>query len=406
MSYSNKIRQRYHIGQFGDFPTIQAAIAWLSTGSNMVGNSELFLEAQTFDVPDTISINLNYHLSIRSYDLGSCKIQAATGLTNKPMFNLTSSVWFERVSFYGGSLANYGTLATENCVIISGTQYHEITAMEMKNFYDGIKMTGNAQLWVFNSFFENMEGKGIRIYADGATSLDCEVNTFINCNSCIGLDKSSAGEWHILTNLFQNGDASQVCVTYDPANYTYTDDPVGAQNTWNNIGTFSGGFDYSRADGRDANIFVIGNSGREDKQPHFKVNVIGNTTATTITTAGTFYPAAFTNGDSYTCKYTLENNKYTHQPRNIGDATIWIMGNLSVNGTNRTVTVTLRKNGVTTNISPVTTRCAVSGQPYFFGITAYISTMAATDFFEIYVTSSTNGDLVTLEDFTIYLAER
>jgi len=397
--HPNKLKYRYYVGEQGDFATVPLAIAWLE--ANMLGNSELLIDSGDYDISDTVAIDLPYHLSIRGFDSNSAFINSATGLTGKSMFQITSSVYFERICFDGSTLANYGTLSTENCIEILGTNYHEITAFLIKNFYDGIKLIGAGSLWVFNSVMENIVGQGIRVSSTGATSIDVETNTFINCANSIGLMKSTAGEWNIINNIFTNS-AGQTAILYDPANYIYTDDPVGAGNTWNNIGTFSSGFDYSRADGRDANIYIRGNSGREDKMPHFKVNVINNTSPTTVTTAGTFYKAVFTNGATYTCKWTLGNNKYTYQPQNRSDVPVWIAGVVSTNGTNKNVDIAIRKHGIATQISPVTVRCAVASQPYSFGLIAYAQDMGAGDYIEIFLTSSTNGDLVTIQDLTLY----
>lgn len=398
-----KLTQRIIVGQSGHFSTIAAAITWLGTGSNMTGATEILLDAGSHLVTDTIVVNLGHHLSIRGFDGASASINASTGLTNKPMFQLVSSCWINRTGLNATTLSGYGTGATENSIEIIGNQYHEITNIVYTGFYDNIKVIGaDSSLWVFDSVFNDTVSKSIEVYSTGLTNIDVEMNSFINCNCSIGLEKSTGGTWHIMNNLFENGSTGQTAVIYNPATFTHADDPVGAGNSWNNVGTFSTGFDYSRTDGRDANVYVVGNSGREDKKPHFKVNVVDNTSTTTITNGNSFYKAVFTNGTSYTCKWTLENNKYTYQPRNASDVPIWIAGNVQVNQTNRNITIALRKDGVATQISPITVRTTTSGQPYPFGLIAYIPDMVAGSYIEIFVSTPNSSDQVIIQDLTIY----
>jgi hypothetical protein len=401
MSYSKyKFKNRYIIGEKGRFQTVSDAITWLE--SNMTEPSELLIDGTNgINVSDTIVIDLPYHLSIRGFDSASVTLKAATGLTNKPMFQLTSEVWIERVYADGSTLASYGTQSTENFIEVLGTEYYEITAIHAKGFYDGVRLIGEGSLWIFNSIYEDLTGSGVCVFSDGETEIDVETNTFQNCGNAVCLDKSTAGEWHIINNLFKMGSSGQNGIKYTPATYILTDDPVASGNTWNNVGTFSTGFDYSRADGRDANVYVVGNSGREDKKPHFNVSVVNNSTQTTITTAGTFYKVAFTNGDIYTCKWTMADNQYTYQPRNSSDVPVWVAGNVQVNGTNKNVDICIRKNNET-NYSTLTVRCAVANQPYAFSLCAYIPDMAETDYIEIWATSSTNGDIIILQDLSMY----
>lgn len=396
-----KLEYRYIIGKRGNFKTVSAAVAWLGTGTNMKGPTELLIDGGSYPVNNTLVINLPYHLNIRGFDSESVTFYADTGLTNKPMLQIYGSVWIERVTADGSTLANYGTLSTENAIENLGSFYNKFTLGVLKGFYDGIKLIGaNSGLWTFDSILENINGAGIHVYSDGFISVDVETNNFKNCAKCISLDKSPSCEWHLINNLFING-VGGIGVYYNPTTFTHYDGPVGFGNTWNNIGLFSQGFDYTRADGRDANVFVLGNSGREDKKPHFKVNVVNNLSGTIITTAGTFYKAVFINGTTYTCKWKLENNKATYLPVNHSDIPLWLNGVISTNGTNRNVTICIRKNN-TTNYSPVTVRCPVQDQPYSFGLVAYIEDIGPTDYLEIFITSTSNGDIVNLKDFTIY----
>jgi len=188
-----RLIHRYIIGSRGHFKTVGAAITWLSTGSNMKGPSELLIDGGSYPVKDTVVINLPYHLNIRGFDTDSVIFYADTGLTNKPMLQVYSSVWIERLTADGSTLTDYGTLATENCIEILGPYYHELTSGVLKGFYDGVKLISeNSGLWAFNSILQDIKNSGIHVYSDGFISIDVETNTFRSCARCIYLDKSSS----------------------------------------------------------------------------------------------------------------------------------------------------------------------------------------------------------------------
>ena len=105
-------------------------------------------------------------------------------------------------------------------------------------------------------------------------------------------------------------------------------------------------------------------------------------------------------------KVTMDQNKMTYQPDNPRDCRMWLSGNAQVNGTNRNVGIGIKKNNTGRVISPMTVRAAVANQPYPFSLIAYLDDVEKDDYFEIFLTSSTNGDLVILQDLTWYFEAR
>ena len=303
-----KIEQRLIVGPSGNFTDLQAAITWLAIGGNMTGPTEIVMDGGDFPITNTITISLPHYLSIRGLYYLACNFYADTGLTNKPMFSLATDVFFERCTFDGSTLGSYGTLTTENAINITGNaKYLEFKDFEMINFYDGINLTGASDIFVFDYYIEDILGVGIRVNSTGATSIDCEVGSFINCSKGVYLEKSSAGMFQILSNVFEN-QGGQIAIDYDPNNYIYTDGPTIMSNSWDNTGTFLNGFDFSLASGRDANIYSVSNAGYEDKIPHSKINIINNVTGIIASTQGAYYKLPFINGNSYNCKIKLVNN--------------------------------------------------------------------------------------------------
>jgi hypothetical protein len=225
------------------------------------------------------------------------------------------------------------------------------------------------------------------------------------------------------------------------------------------------GFDFTLA--RDADIEVIGNVGVGDANPHAKINVIDNTSTTTLTTANIYYPCVFTNGTTYTCKIGLANNRMTWLSAHSRDAYVSISYSLSVGNNNRTISSAVRKNifvtslsgngtvvTVTTTVphnlqsgttiqvtgwtptgynttaltiitvtgsnsftyantttgavtvtgvcgailSPITIRAATSGAYYNSTIIGYIQDVIQDDYIEMYISSTSAGDTVTVSD--------
>lgn len=151
----------------------------------------------------------------------------------------------------------------------------------------------------------------------------------------------------ILNSTFYNTTSgTDIGISYAPATFTSFTSMFITSNAWNNQGSFMSGFDFSRSDGRDANAFMISNAGIEDERPHSKINVNNNVTTTTVTTAGTFYKANWTNTSIYAAKWTIANNRITYQPVISRDAWAMITGNIAVNNANRVITIAVYKNGI------------------------------------------------------------
>lgn len=405
---SNTFARRYIVGEKGNFTTLKAAITWLSTGSNMTGPSEILLDGDSTNIADSIGIQLNYPVIIRGGSYGTSYLNAATGLTGKPMFNIRSECYFYSVKFDGTTLASWGNNATENIIntTITISTYLDIQNCYFKGGYTQINQTGATTSFLFNSYFEAPVRTAITINSTGATNLDCEVNTFTSCPIGINLQKSTSGDFIVQSNIFSNrASPSDTAIKYVPATYIYTDGPVIALNKYNNLGVFVTGVDYTRSDGRDANIFDQFNIGRENKNPHCKVNCLNNATTTTVTTGGTFYKANFTNSaTSYTCKWTLANNRITYQPVNRRDAWMIVSCNVLCNVANRNVDIAIVKNGNTVLglFGQMTTRITTANQATPITTPVYVADMAPGDYLEIWVTSSNNGDVLTVQDVSWY----
>ena len=488
----NLLKYRYYIGTKGQFATLQALITYLAIGGNMVGDVEALVDSGSFDFSDTLAINLPYKLHIRGLSFEGTIFRAVAGLTNKPMFSLTSDVCFSNCTLIGSTLASWGTLTTENLINVVGTVYHEFTGMLFDTAYKAIHVSGNASIFVFNNIIKNCTDSGVCMDSVGASQLDIEVTNLENCGKGVHLQKGVGSHFVITNVIFING-LTQKSVFYEPSTYGYVDGPSITGNTWNGVGEFLDGFDFSRTDGRDANVFVDSNAGIESKAPHAKVNIVDNTVTTTISTGNTYYllnginakmsivfNVAATSGNFsityhgqttgniawnasaatikadiealsnvttvtvvqivaskewtvefltagegfeppftvnlgtlsptasvvvtpnyYVNKILLLNNKLEYLSSYGSDCMLWISGNLSCDQPNRNINIGIKKNNTGSIIAPMTCRTATQNIAYSFSMVVYLEDVKDGDYYQLFVTSPTNSDVVQLWDLQL-----
>ena len=213
------------------------------------------------------------------------------------------------------------------------------------------------------------------------------------------MEKGSNASIQICSGAFVNANPSDVGINYVAADFTTFETIIITNNSWNNVGTFISGFDFTRADGRDAKAFIISNAGMGDQNPKCKINVRNNSTLTAIANSGTWYKANWTNTSEITCKWTVSNNKIIYQPTNKRNVLITITGNLSVNNSNRTISIGFVKNGVTTTrYGECDLRVTSANQPFQFSTVVYIENVSENDYFELFCTSNTSSDNVVFQD--------
>jgi hypothetical protein len=403
---TGRLVNRFVVGASGKYTTLKDAVD--AFNASATADTEILLDAGNHTIADTITVNnATYNLQVRGLGSAVTILQAATGLTSKPMFIVKSKCDINKVTLDGSTLASYGTLSTENGVDFNTTNgvYSEITDIVFKNFNIGLYDTIGTSIFTFNATYNDITTAAIRFNtSNGNAYLDCEVVSFSNC--AIGIDflKANTGGFYVNTCFFVN-QSGQIGIKYTGGvgSYVYAGICNISDCTYNNVGTFLSGFTFNGTEspvGRDANIVIINNPGAENKNPHCKINVLNNASTTTITTGSTFYKAVFNNTSSYTTKWTISSNKVLYQPTNTRDAMMWVSCNVINSQNNRNVDIAVIKNG---NVAlgvfgQMTVRCTVSGVSYPVTTNVYLSDVTAGDYFEIWVTSSNNGDLVTVQD--------
>jgi hypothetical protein len=366
-------------------------------GAHMTGPSIVQLGGGTYPIAATQTINLSYPITFVGMSYGETKIVGAAGVSGSPLFICETECYFKMLDFtaFANSSGNDGLRFSTN-----GT-YHEIKDCSFLGFNKGIVSTNSNDLWIFESDFENCIIAGVEIAAgsNSGGSFKISESDFTQCAVGISLLSGIAESVSVMNCTFYNA-LTNIGLLYTPASFTAFLSMFITNNSWNTYGTFFSGFDFSRSDGRDANAFLITNTGYEDERPHCKINVSNNTATTTITSSGTYYKANWTNAaTSYTCKWTLLNNKMTYQPKHKMDAWAIITGNLTNSQSGKTITIAIVKNNATgTRFGETDLRIANANQSFQFSTVIYVSDMMPGDYLELFATSSSSGDILIFQD--------
>jgi hypothetical protein len=387
------------VDKYSSWTTIQEAVDFLNL--HMFDASVVILADASYNIASTITINLPYALTFQGLSLGTANLIAASnGLVNKPMFRCLTACSFKMLSFEATTLTNYGTLAGEDAIryVGSGT-YNEIKGCKFNRFYTTILDSTNAELWVFETDISNAQRNGILVHG-GVSGVKVSVSEvdFISCKRGVNLDKGTAANIQLTNTGFFNVISTDTSIVYKPGTFTAPAFLTITGNIWNNLGKFTGGFDFTRTDGRDANIVIVGNAGVSDQTPNCSVFVLNNATTKTLPAINTWYVVDWGTNTSYnTCKWTIANNRITFQPAFVRNIWMQISGNLSVGSNSQALSICIVKNGVTTTRYGETTLFAASGnQPYQFSFSAYLTDVAPGDYFEIFYSNATQTNRVVI----------
>lgn len=379
--------------------TIAEALEFLEL--YMSGPTVLRLGDNIVPISETIVIDLPYSLTIEGNSYGATTLTAAAGLENSPMFQCISECYFKKLVFDGTTLANYGDNAGEDAIqLLTAGEYHEIKDCTFDNFNRTIALLGAVELWLFENDISNSVKSGVAIAAgsDSGVFFKTSETDFYNCTNGISLLSGSYAKISILNSVFY-GVSNDSGIVYTPATFTNFASIFITNNSWNNSGVFTSGFDFSRSDGRDAKVFFENNAGEGDKNPFCVISVINNASTTTLSSSSNYYKANWTNTSSTTTKWTISGNRITYQPQNRRSGWVLLSGSLSVNGSNKTVNVSIVKNGITsTRYGETSLRITSANQPFQFATAIYLSNIGPGDYFEVYCSSANSGDIVTFQD--------
>ena len=406
----------FDVSSTGSWTTITEILEFLDL--HMPGPSVVRLAGEAFEIDATQVIDLPYALTIEGISYGTTSIEAASGLTNNPMFRCLSEAYFKQLAFDGSTLASYGSIAGEDAIQLEGSgEYYEIKDCSFEQFNKTIVLETNVELWLFETDITDAEASGVEIASGIANGVKITVSEcdFTNCEKGINLLSGVNGKTNIVNCTFYNT-SGQTGINYVPATFTTFASLFVTNNAWNNIGAFTSGFDFSLPSGRDANAFLQNNAGDGDKKPNLYLNVTNNTLTTTTTSLTTWYKIDWDNTKcTYsTCKWTIANaaggvanvNKISYQPTNRKDGYITISGNIITSSNLAVLNIGVVKNpsgtsalsGAITRYGETTLRPGVQNQPFQFSTVIYLSDIAPGDVFELWCNTSVNGTVITVQD--------
>jgi hypothetical protein len=381
----------FEVSATGSWTTIDEVMEFLDI--HMIGPSVVRLVGGDYPIEATLTIDLPFPVTIQGSSYGAANILAATGLSS-PMFDCKSETYFKMLAFDADGITGIDAIR-----LSTSGEYYEVKDCTIEGFNKGIVATTNVEMWIFELDITDITTAGVEIAA-GANSVSLKISEtdFINCAKGINLLSGTNPVVSILNCGFYNT-GSQIGINYVPASFLSLSRVFITNNSWNNTGTFMSGFDFTRTDGRDANTFISNNSGGQDKNPHCRINVNNNATATSIPTAGTWVKAGWASQTSTTTKWTIASNRITYQPVNRSDAWAVITGNITVPSNNRTISIAIVKNGVvTTRFGETDLRLSTASEAYQFATTIYLTNIGPGDYFEIYCTSGTSFETTTFQD--------
>lgn len=403
-SLTNTIRVSTSDGNIQSIADLQSYLDELETNGQTAG-IRIVIDGGRWNVADTLTIDYTYPVSIEGSGISSTILQAATGLTNKPMIEISSRCDIKAIGIDGSTLASWGTQATEIVIAIKNNVYCEITDFYADTGYTGIKITDAGELFMYNFVVSAMTSCGVDFDSPTAGgSIDVEIGNFADCANAVSLTQGDGVDVFVDTVRFLN-ESGQTAILYVPANFVNYDTFTVSGCEWNRVGTFRSGFDFTLT--RDANIEFMNNVGDENKSPHAKINVTNNTTATSISTSGTYVVASYTNdANAYKCKWTLADNKMTYQSDHEADVVMNIAGSIEANFQPATISIAILKNGTGSPISPMTVYAKSSGEPVAFAMVAYLDDVSAGDYYQIIVTANGNSKTVTVKYLNWYASAR
>jgi hypothetical protein len=388
------------VSETSSWQTIPEVLAFLS--NHMSAPTVIKLGGEVFSLSGTQTISLPYPVTFEGLSYGVTTIKAQTGFTGG-LFSCTTECYFKMLSFE----STFGGTGGHDAIRLTGTGvYYEIKDCSFTGFNKGVSITNNCDVWIFESDFDDITVSGIEIAAGTSTDLSFKTSEtdFTNCGKGIDLLSGINATISVQNCGFYGSTGGQVGLDYVPTTFTTPASVFFTGNVWNNIGAFISGFDFSRSDGRDANIDIVNNAGIDNKTPKCKINVINNVSTTTLTNSGTWYKANWVNTSGFSVKWNINNNRFTYLPKNPSYIFIIVSGNISVSNANRTITLGIVKNGVTgTRYGETTLRTTTANQAFQYSTTIYIQDVAKSDYFELYVSSLNNGDVVTFQDINIFV---
>lgn len=362
------------------FSTIKSAIDYVNNYAD--GPRRLKINPGTYYIGETVSINCPYNIAIQGFSPELTHFVAQPSLSGTPMFEIITKCDFDRITFSGCS--GYGLVDDECCLDCSSDDlYIELHNVIIDGFYKGFEIDGNTEGWLFDSIVENCQ---YGIWISGGTVGISETTLENNEIGAYFANTSTATTYSIQNTIF-NINTNQVGILYVDNNikplYNFA-----SGNAFYGDGTYISGLTFSSI--TQADIRYESNVGLQDYKPECWVWVSGNTNATTLTTAGTYYKANIdTNSiqvvDMIKFSGGADTQYFTYLPKITRKGVFTISGDISASNNNDILSVALYKNE-TIKLQDIDIRTTTSTQPYPFAFNG-INNINPNDKFDIRISN-------------------
>ena len=392
----------FDVSSTGSWATIPEIVAFLKL--HMMDASVIRLEGGFYDITTTQVIYLPYSLTFEGKSFGATKLTAKTGLAGKPMFRCFTDCYFKMIMFDGTTLDGYGSNPGEDAIRLAGSgTYNEIKECTFDHFSNAIVDSTNAALWLFDCDVSNAYRNGVLIHGDiPGVRVRVAQTDFMSCKNAVNMDKGSKAIVQINLGTYYNKDSTDTAIIYNPKTFSFST-MIITNNAWNSVGKLICGFDFSRPDKRDLNAYVESNAGYENEKPHSKIDVLFNTTTTIVATAGKWEKANFTGTNNYVSDFGLSGNKLTYLSNQVYEGAMNISGNIICSKDSAIFSVAVVKNGnIVNRYGETSVKVVKHDDQYQWFMNVFMEDMTKDDYYEIWITSSSNNDIYTLQDVQWY----
>lgn len=263
-----------------------------------------------------------------------------------------------------------------------------------------MKITGGSDLFIYNFLMDSVNGYGINISSVTHSTIDCEIASFFNCNG-INLKSSTYGIFDLFGVFFFSNN-NNTAISYDSINYKYASQSTIRQCKWNGLGTFSSGLDFTRSDGRDADIVIRGNIGIPDKSPHCYINLIGNTTYISLTQS-IWTKISFTASSSIGCKIKIENDRITYLPSYVSDLIMVGSGSLRTSSQLASIDMMVVRNNNPIPYGIVSVTMDTNDRDFMWSANVLIEDVKKGDYFDIMARSNGSNETILFKDFNWFV---
>jgi hypothetical protein len=400
----------YEVSSTGSWTTIPEVLEFLA--EHMLGPAVVSLDAGTYEIPATQVVELPYSLTIQGPSYGQAYVVPATGISQgSALFSCVSEVSFKMIAFDATAKSGYGTHDGENALdLITAETYHEIKDCTFDRFNKAIYITNNVDVWLFETDIDSAIVAGVEIDAGTAkyVSFYTSESYFSNCGYAINLASGDSAIVSVQNCTFDCGVDGNVALNYVPGagNFTNIYSLFFTNNTWDRIGTFIDGFDFTRSDGRDANVEILNNAGIEDKNPKIQLSVVDNANTTSLSSPNTqWYTPSWAVDDTVIVNWSVNGNQITYLPSNSRDVFIIVSGNVN-SSTTGSITIAIAKtNGQGTTYHGATTFrffTQSAGNDAAFSTLVYLQNVDEGDQFSVVFQHTATSGTIRFQDVNIF----